>query len=181
MEIGRRLLAFDFVGVAINKERQDVAARNDSVDVDHLPVQVALPSTGLFLQFQAVRRACDDDFINHRVRIRESDQRSPSDRPCFFQFEETVAGPPELAPPDLPFLIAGEAGSSTANIPVAITAIASSALISGFGASAATAGLVFASRRSRYPVSSLPAWKSASPRMRRNSEILVLMPATKYS
>ena len=38
-----------------------------------------------------------------------------------------------------------------------------------------------ANSRSRYPVSNFPSWKSRSARIRRNSEILVLIPPTKYS
>src|SRR5580658_3762355 len=99
-------------------------------------------------------------------------QRSPSARPCCFQLDGT-----EPVPPPLPFST-GVAGSSTANIPAAIAAIFSNStfsspifsnpiffnpVLSSLGAGDATAGLAFASRRSRYPVSSFPARKSASP------------------
>src|SRR5580658_3027885 len=87
-------------------------------------------------------------------------QRSPSARPCCFQLDGT-----EPVPPPLPFST-GVAGSSTANIPAAIAPIFSNPVISSLGAGDATAGLAFASRRSRYPVSSFPARKSASPMMR---------------
>src|SRR4029077_2420757 len=174
MEIGRNLLALNFVGVAIDQQGQNVAARDHRVYVDRLPVQTALPpGSGSFKLYPArfaARSAAYDDFINHK------DQRSPSDRPFCFQLDGA-----ETCPVVSAFLLPGEVGSSTANIPAAIAAIVSSSSIWGSAAAEVTSWLPFASKRSRYPVSSFPSWKSASLRMRWNKETLVLMPATKYS
>src|ERR1019366_1176108 len=93
------------------------------------------------------------------VRHELPDQRSASDRPFCFQLDAPDAAGPEPAPPPFPFFPTGEAGSSTANIPAAIAAIVVSSTASGFDPVALdrTDWLAFASRRSRYPVSSFPA------------------------
>jgi hypothetical protein len=53
--------------VPIEQERQDVAARDDRVDMNRLPVQAALPSASGFFKLEPVRFASDDDFISHKI------------------------------------------------------------------------------------------------------------------
>ena len=60
-------------------------------------------------------------------------KRSASERPFCFQPDGGEAGPEPVAALS-PFLLTGEAGSSTANIPAAIAAIVSIASISCSGA-----------------------------------------------
>src|SRR5208283_1961315 len=61
----------DFIGPSIDQQRQNVAARDDRIDMDRLPVQAALPSAAGFFQFEPVGLAAlfaaDDDFINHKL------------------------------------------------------------------------------------------------------------------
>src|SRR5208337_4345655 len=71
VEIGGRLFALDFVGVPIDQQGQNVAARDDRVDRHRLTIQAALPSACGFFKLEpvwlAARVAAHYDFVNHKI------------------------------------------------------------------------------------------------------------------
>src|SRR5713226_3913140 len=71
VEIGGGLLTLNFVGASIDQQGQNVAARDDRVDMDRLSVHATRPSICGFFKLQPVRFASrfvtHDDLINHTI------------------------------------------------------------------------------------------------------------------
>jgi hypothetical protein len=78
VEIAGSLLALDFVGASIYQQGQNVAARDDGVDLDQLPVQVARPSADGSFKFELVWFAVHDDFVNHEESVVKLEFRNPA-------------------------------------------------------------------------------------------------------
>src|SRR5215469_7045883 len=169
VEVGGGALTFDLVRLAVDDDREHVPPGKNRIYLDLAAVEAALPMAVNAVEFQAVVLAVDGDVVDHELGtgLWAYPLLRLSLLPSFFHSETALA--PLPAP--LPAPVAS--GSRMVNSPAAIAATqASSRLISGGGV---------LSRRSRYPVSRRPERNPGSLKMRRKSEILVLMPPTKYS
>src|SRR6516162_5509592 len=159
-------LALDLEGISSNEDGENIACGEGSVHFEGVPVHFAVPGGFAFGELEAVNFAVYHNVVGHRDRI-------ASIRPARRQLlgsEATfpLAGAGRPSPPGNVCF-----GSMVARMPAATVAISSWRKL--------CSAVRLASRRSRKPVSSLPARKSGSFRIRRKSEMFVLIPPTKYS
>src|SRR5271165_277831 len=169
MLVACNAFALHFVGFVADAEREDVRPRQHRVHLDRATVEAAQPAPFGALKLEPVILAVDDDFVSHLIASR---------RAALFQWEAAFEALPDDPSAGTRSPGPAAAGPSTANMPAAITATSTDA---GSAAESDSTSCFCFNIRSRKPVSSLAERKSGWRRIRRKSEILVLIPPTKYS